>query len=86
MKHTTTTDNPFLDEYEIGLIHEGFTKVEDLYILDITPEVPAIEDLSDDEAGELQDRVDELNYAIEEVERIRDELVDAYQELMGLIG
>ena len=83
---TTTNRHPFLDEYEIDLIRKGFTKAEDLCVLDITPEVPAIEDLSDDEAGELQDRVDELTSAIEEAERIREELMDAYQELTDLIG
>jgi tRNA A-37 threonylcarbamoyl transferase component Bud32 len=83
---TTTTDNPFLTKRDIDLIESGLAKVDGLYILDITAEVPYREDLSEDEAEELQDRADELNSAIEDAERVREELLEAYEELMNLIG
>jgi len=85
---TTTDNNPLLDEYDLNFIKEGFDKVCELFVLDVAAEVQDIadQDLSEHEVEQLQDRADELNHAIEEVERIREELMGAYEELLDLIG
>lgn len=91
MTATTTTDkHPLLDSIDLDFIKEGFDKVGELFNLHPAAEVQeqdiTEQDLSEHEVEQLQDRADELNYAIEEVERIREELSDAYEELMNLIG
>ena len=86
---TTTTDNhPLLDSIDLDLIKEGFDKVGELLVLEAAAEVQHIaeQDLSEHEVEQLQDRADELNHAIEEVERIREELMESYEELLDLIG
>jgi len=86
---TTTTDNhPLLDSIDLDLIKEGFDKVGELLVLEAAAEVQHIaeQDLSEHEVEQLQDRADELNHAINEVERIREELMESYEELLDLIG
>lgn len=88
MTATTTDNHPLLDSIDLNFIKEGFDKVGELFVLYAAAEVQDIadQDLSEHEVEQLQDRADELNHAIEEVERIREELMESYEELLDLIG
>ena len=69
---------PLISDYEFDLIHKGYALANDLYVLDINVEVPTPDDLSEDESCELHELAEEINSAIQEVEGLREDFLEAF--------